>query len=241
MDHFIDTVVATADATGARLRSSKKIDISFDEWNVWYQRRYSDEGNPPEWRHAPRLIEDQYDVADAVVVGGLLISLLRHSDRVAAACLAQLVNVIAPIRSEPGGPAWRQTTFYPFAQASRLANGTVLRTHVSAPTIETRRFGDVPAVDAVVTYDDESGDVVVLATNRHQVEDIELSIELGGFAGLRVAEATALYDVDNTASNTEQEPTRVVPRTHENVTVDGGRLTAVLKPVSWNAIRLSPG
>ena len=90
-----------------------------------------------DWAVAPRVIEDRYNVADAVVVGNLLISLLRHSDRVTVACQAQLVNVIAPIRTEPGGPAWRQTIFHPFAITSRLAKGSVLRTELSAPTLET--------------------------------------------------------------------------------------------------------
>jgi alpha-N-arabinofuranosidase len=115
MDHFVNSVVATADSVGARLKSKKKLKISFDEWNVWYHSRFEATPQTSEWPVAPRVIEDEYNVADAVVVGNLLISLLRHSDRVTAACQAQLVNVIAPIRSEPGGPAWRQTIFHPFA------------------------------------------------------------------------------------------------------------------------------
>ena len=106
----------------------KRINISFDEWNVWYLSRFQAAGaaRPTgRWRRA--LIEDEYTVADAVVVGSLLISLLRHSDRVTAACQAQLVNVIAPIRTEPGGPAWRQTIFHPFATTAALARGDVLR------------------------------------------------------------------------------------------------------------------
>ena len=104
MDHFIDSVAATADAVRAHRKASKRIHLSFDEWNVWYQHRA--ESRPPsgdDWPVAPVLLEDRYNVADAVVVGNLLISLLRHSDRVAAAALAQLVNVIAPIMTEPGG------------------------------------------------------------------------------------------------------------------------------------------
>jgi alpha-N-arabinofuranosidase len=76
--------------------------ISFDEWNVWYQQNL-DQCVPTEWTEAPRVSEEAYTVADAVVVGNLLISLLRHSDRVTAACQAQLVNAIAPIRAEPTG------------------------------------------------------------------------------------------------------------------------------------------
>ena len=128
MDHFIDSVAATADAVRAAGKHTKRINISFDEWNVWYQKRA--ESRPPsgdDWPVAPVLLEDRYNVADAVVVGNLLISLLRHTDRVHAASLAQLVNVIAPIMTEPGGRSWRQTTFHPFALTARHAAGEVLR------------------------------------------------------------------------------------------------------------------
>ncbi|QFZ20202.1 arabinosylfuranosidase ArfA [Saccharothrix syringae] len=236
MDRFIEQVVATADAVGARLKSDKRITLSFDEWNVWYLSRY--QADPPtEWRVAPRLIEDRYDVTDAVVVGNLLMSLLRHGDRVAVACQAQLVNVIAPIRSEPGGPAWRQTTFHPFALTSRLARGDVLRGHVAAPTHATGRHGEVPLVDAVATRDPGSGEVVVFAVNRHRGEPVELRVPLAGLGGVEPVEAWSLHDADPTATNTEREPDRVVPRPLEVEVVDGA-LRVVLPPVSWQAIRL---
>ncbi len=132
MDYMIDSVVATADATAARLRSGKKVLVSFDEWNVWYQSKLS-ESLPTEWTSAPRISEEAYTVADAVVVGSLLICLLRHNDRVGAACQAQLVNAIAPIRAEPTGPAWRQSIFHPFALTSRLAQGEVLHPQLRSP------------------------------------------------------------------------------------------------------------
>ena len=145
MDRFIRAVVATADHVAAVRRSTKQIMISFDEWNVWFQGRFAGEGSLP-IRSTPPLIEDVYDVHDAVVVGSLLITLLRHADRVAMACLAQLVNVIAPILTEAGGPAWRQTIFHPFALTSRYARGTVLQTPCATPMISTARFGEVDQV-----------------------------------------------------------------------------------------------
>jgi alpha-N-arabinofuranosidase len=237
MDYFIDSVVATADAVGARLRSTKRIGLSFDEWNVWYQKRFH--ADPPTgWKVAPRLIEDQYDVADAVVVGNLLISLLRHGDRVMAACQAQLVNVIAPIRSEPGGPAWRQTIFHPFALTSRLARGQVLRTEIESPALSTARFGDVPAIDAVATHDPDTGGLVVFAVNRHQSEPVELQVPLTAFEQLQVAEAWTVCDADMSATNTQQDPDRVLPRPLD-VEIAGDTLRIVLAPVSWNAVRLA--
>jgi alpha-N-arabinofuranosidase len=235
MDHVIDSVVATADAVGARLRSDKRIGVSFDEWNVWYQQRF--QADPPTaWHAAAPLIEDTYDVADAVVVGNLLISLLRHSDRVAAACQAQLVNVIAPIRTEPGGPAWRQTTFHPFALTARLARGQVLRTEVTSPVYGTARYGDVPVVDAVATHDPATGETVVFAVNRHRTEPVDLTVAVPG--AVSVTESWTLHDPDTSATNTAAHPDRVVPRHHRAELADG-TLRTVLAPVSWTAVRLA--
>jgi alpha-N-arabinofuranosidase len=242
MDHFVERVVATADSVGARLKSPKRIMVSFDEWNVWRQSDFQSgltAADPSEWAVAPRVIEDRYDVTDAVVVGSLLISLLRNSDRVTAACQAQLVNVIAPIRSEPGGPAWRQTIFHPFAITSRLARGQVLRVEPHGPLYDTARFGAVPVVDAVATHDAETGEVSVFVVNRGQDQPVSLSVPLGSFGkAFAVAESWTLADPDLSAANTEDEPDRVVPVETPGVAVTDGELRLELPPVSWSAIRL---
>ena len=135
MDSFIEEVIAIADAVAARRRSSKRIMLSFDEWNVWYRtRRGRVERVKEGWPVAPPILEEIYTVEDALTFGGACISLLNHADRVRCACLAQLVNVIAPIMTETGGPAWRQTIFFPFADMSRLGRGRVLRALVNSPT-----------------------------------------------------------------------------------------------------------
>jgi alpha-N-arabinofuranosidase len=241
MDHFVNSVVATADSVAARLKSKKKLQISFDEWNVWYLKRFEAARQTSEWPIAPRIIEDQYNVTDAVVVGSLLISLLRHSDRVTAACQAQLVNVIAPIRTEPGGPAWRQTIFHPFALTSRLARGEVLRVEMRSPMHSTDRFGDVPTLDAVATHDEATGDVTVFVVNRSLTDPADLGVAVAGFGrSFRVAESWTLADDDLTAANTERHPNRVVPHPNETAWVEDGNLHASLPPVSWTAIRLTP-
>ena len=164
MDLFITDVVATADYVRARLNKAKRINVSFDEWNVWYLSRVPGQDSP--WRATPRISEDAYTLADAVVVGSMLITLLRHTDRVTSACLAQLVNTIAPIRTEPAGPAWRQATFYPFALTARHARGEVLRVEPTAPTYSTSLYGDVPVLDATATRDPDGGDITIFVLNR---------------------------------------------------------------------------
>ncbi|NUR89906.1 MAG: alpha-N-arabinofuranosidase, partial [Nonomuraea sp.] len=165
MDHMIGSIAATADHVAARLRSPKRLKLSFDEWNVWYQSRFGGESSL-EWARHPRLIEDSYDVTDAVVVGSLLITLLRNADRVGVACQAQLANVIGPIMTEPGGPSWRQTIFHPFALTARHARGQVLRVEPDAATLPTARYGEVPAVCATATHDPATGGIALFVVNR---------------------------------------------------------------------------
>jgi alpha-N-arabinofuranosidase len=238
LDGFVDDVVATADHIRAKLRRSKRINLSLDEWNVWYQSRFTE----PEDRgieDTPALIEDTYTVTDAMVVGNLLISMLRHADRLTVGCLAQLVNVIAPIRTEPGGPAWRQTIFHPFAHTARLARGTVLRAGIQSPTMPTGRYGDVPAVDAVATIDENSGQVVVFAVNRG-TEPVALELDLRAFPRVRAGERISIGDDDPAAVNSAAAPDRVCPRTEKMPDLDGGRTTVVLPPVSWHALSFTP-
>lgn len=240
MESFIESVVATCDHVGARLKSTKKINLSFDEWNVWYQKRFQQETeeNPLDWPEAPRLLEDNYSVTDAVVFGSLLIALLRHADRVTVACLAQLVNVIAPIMTEPGGPAWRQTTFFPFAQAARYGRGQVLDVRVDSPTYGTAKYGETDLLHATAVRDPETGAVTVFAVNRSQDAALPLEVALTGMELDRVAEHQVVADADPEARNTLAEPERVVPHAAEGTELTGGTLKAVLEPLSWNMIRL---
>ncbi|MFD6950610.1 alpha-L-arabinofuranosidase [Nocardiopsis sp. TSRI0078] len=244
MDHFIDSVVSTADAVGARLRDPKRIQLSFDEWNVWYLSRHQEQAAvqpTDDWRVAPRVIEDQYNVADAVVVGNMLISLLRHSDRVTAASQAQLANVIAPIMTEPGGPAWRQTIFHPFALTAASASGHVLRTEVTAPVQETARYGEVPVVDAAVTSDPDTGRAALFLVNRSTDQPLTLRADLRDLGPTGVARALTLADDDVYAANTMDDPDRVVPQDNKSVHLEEGHLTVTLPPVSWTALTLTAG
>jgi alpha-L-arabinofuranosidase len=238
MQAMISSVSATCDHVRAKLRSDKRIDLSFDEWNVWYRSRVG-ELSRRDWEEHPRLLEDVYDVADAVVVGSLLITLLRNADRVKIACLAQLVNAIAPIMTEPGGPAWRQTIFHPFSAASAAARGgVVLRIEADASTIVTARYGTVPALDATAIWNDGRGELAVLAVNRHRTEPLDLEVRLPPASGLACLEHRALHGTGAGATNTREAPDTVRPRSVTGASVDGGRLRAQLPPVSWNVLRL---
>jgi alpha-L-arabinofuranosidase len=247
MDHFIESVVATADHVKAVRGSEKTIDISFDEWNVWYIDRYHDvdkiEGLD-NWPVAPRLLEDAYSVADAVVFGNLLISLLKHADRVTSASLAQLVNVIAPIMTEPGGGSWRQTTFFPFALTSQLARGSALEVKLDSESYSTEVYGEVPLVDAVATHDDTTGRTAVFLVNRSQSDEASVTIDVAALGGAevpgaaRVLSAQTMSDSDVYAKNTLDAQDRVGLLDNETVVAGDGTITVTLPPVSWTALSL---
>ncbi len=236
MDRFITDVANVCDFVKAKKHSNKTIHLSFDEWNVWYHSNEQDQ-KLERWVQAPHQLEDIYDFQDALLVGSMLITLLRHADRVKIACLAQLVNVIAPIMTSDTG-AWRQTTFYPFALTSRYGRGTVLRTQVASPTYRCKRHNEAPCVDSVVIYNEEQDELVLFAVNKDLTEDIALTMELRQFAGYHILEHQVLTCDDLYAVNTEENPNRVVPVQSQDSAVEEGTLKAMLKHTSWNMIRL---
>jgi alpha-L-arabinofuranosidase len=238
LDRMITSVAATADAVAARKGSRKRIGLSVDEYNVWYQTanpHFQREG--AQFEHAPGIAQDTYDVADALVVGCLLITLLRHADRVRMACLAQLVNVIPAISTLDGGPAWRQTIFFPFLHAARHARGMVLRTEADAPTYDVPDEGAVPVLEAAAVHDAESGRLTIFAVNRAP-QVLALEVALRDLDGLRVSEHVVLRDDDLSACNTPEKPDRVVPRPSSGARLDGALLRAELPPRSWNVLVL---
>ena len=240
MDAFIKTVVAICDAVGGKKRSKKKLHLSFDEWNVWYHSRQQDEDvwKRDKWDRALPLLEDIYNFEDALLVGSMLNTFLRNADRVKIACMAQLVNVIAPIMTKNGGGAWAQTIYWPLMHASKYGRGTSLRAVVDAPVYDCKDFEGVPELDATATMA-EDGSVTIFAVNRSMTDAIELSADLRDFGGLAHVEHTVLHHDDVKAVNTEEKPDNVSPVKGAGGTLDGGRLTIAVPALSWNVIRLT--
>jgi len=173
-----------------------------------------------------------------VVVGNLLISLLRHADRVTAASQAQLVNVIAPIMTEPGGPAWRQTTFFPFAITSRLARGVALEIKLESDTYATTAYGEVNTVDSAATYDAETGKTAIFLVNRSLDGPTTVTIDVSHLGELAIDEVHTLADDDIHAANTLDDQERVGVATNDSAQITEGRLTIELPAVSWSAVAL---
>jgi alpha-N-arabinofuranosidase len=237
LDFFIKEVIAIADAVAATRRSSKRIMLSLDEWNVWYKARSHTDLRKPGWPEHPPLIEEVYNAEDALLVGGVLITLLNNADRVKVACIAQLVNIIGPIMTEPGGPAWRQTIFHPFALTARHAQGRVLRTLASSPTYAGKASSEMPYLQACVTEDETTGEIVVFALNRHLREEMDLEVVLRGFGkDRRILHAQQVTHLNMKAVNTKDDPDNVAPHPIQSVSIDRQVLKAKLAPASWNVI-----
>jgi alpha-N-arabinofuranosidase len=237
MEAFIAGLVATCDAVRVRLRSGKRMRLAFDEWNVWHRPADGGPAMPEDWPEAPRLLENVASVTDAVVVGSLLITLLNHCDRITVACLAQLVNVLAPIMTEPGGPAWRQTIFHPFADAARHGRGQVLRTDVESPAHDTARYGRTPLLHLTAVAG-EDGWLTLFAVNRDTDSPLRLVFELGSMTPAVPAGHRVLTGTDRHAGNTLAHPDRIAPVTVTAPSVERNTVTAVLPALSWNTIRV---
>jgi alpha-N-arabinofuranosidase len=234
MGDFIREAVALCDAVRALKRSKKQINLSFDEWNVWRQSR--DLVTPGEkWTVGRPQLEQIYTMEDALVVGGMLIQLLNHADRVKIGCIAQVVNVIAPIMTEPGGRVWKQSTFYPFLDASQWGRGTVLQSLVTCPTYDCQGRDAVPTLAAASVADDDG--LTVFAVNRG-AEVVELSGTLRSFPGVREARHRVLTHDDLKAVNSAEAPQTVVPREADSApVVQREGFSARVPGYSWNVVR----
>ncbi|ABR34520.1 alpha-N-arabinofuranosidase [Clostridium beijerinckii] len=239
MEHFIKTVTSTCDYIKAKKRSKKTMHLSFDEWNVWFHSNNEDDDimkNHP-WQKAPALLEDMYNFEDALLVGLMLIVLMKHSDRVKMACLAQLVNVIAPIMTEENGPAWKQTIYYPYLHASKYGRGIALQPVVSSPKHDTIDFTDVKDVESIAVYNEEKEEVTIFAVNRNLEEDIELTCDVRSFEGLKIIEHIAL-EHDNMKIVNSPKGEAVTPKSVDRSNLVDGIITSSLGKASWNVIRL---
>lgn len=234
MDSFIKTVISICDYVKAKKRSKKTINLSFDEWNVWF---HSNDKQIERWSFAPHQLEDIYTFEDALVVGCLLITLLKNADRVKMACLAQLVNVIAPIMTSDTG-VWKQSIFYPFMQVSKYGRGTVLNPVINSPKYDSKNFTDVPKLEIAAVLSEDSQELSIFCVNRDLDNNLELECDIRGFEGYKLCESSCLYNSDLKAVNSETEPNCVAPVKCTDVNIDNGILKAVLKEHSWNVLVL---
>ena len=237
MERQIEETVAVCDLVRGHKRSPKKLWLSFDEWNVWYRARSGDATNGHR-QEAPHLLEEVYNLEDALLVGGLINSLLRHSDRVKVACLAQLINVIAPIMTNSSA-LLRQTIFYPYNWALQYARGSVLNLLVESPTYEVSSMGQVPCVDLAGTLNPQDGKVALFVLNRDLSKPHVVEISWQDNSPGQVLVSTVLTGADLKASNTFETPQKVVPQAFAKPVTSNGRTRFEMPARSYSAIQWS--
>ncbi|MGO8756813.1 MAG: alpha-N-arabinofuranosidase [Terracidiphilus sp.] len=250
MDRQIREIVAVCDSVRAQRRSGKEMFLSFDEWNVWYRARSGDDADG-HGKAAPHLLEEPYNLEDALLVGGLANSLIRHSDRVKVACLAQLVNVIAPIATNENG-ILRHSIYYPYAWALKYARGHSLSIEPEGPGYEVAAlgrpiesiglpgpgFGEVAYVDISAAFDPENKTVTLFLFNRHIDKAQEVEIVWHDLTPTDVNAFQTITGPDLKAGNTFADPVRVAPQTLESPKA-GSRMTVQLPARSHSVLSLA--
>ncbi len=237
MDVYIKTVASICDVIGGKKHSKKKLNLSFDEWNVWYHSNEQDKEviEQNRWGKALPLLEDVYTFEDALLVGSMLITLIKNCDRVKIACMAQLVNVIAPIMTSEKG-SWAQTIYWPFLHASQYGRGRALKPIVDSPKYDSKDFTDVPVLDVVAVLGDDDT-LTVFAVNKFMTQDLTLICDLRSFQNLAFKEHIVMHHDDMKAVNTEDYPDKVVPTTGGGAQKESGQWKVQLPALSWNVIR----
>ena len=211
-DAFIKTVASAADYVKAYKRSKKVMKISVDEWNIWHTKPapngldVHNDCCEARWTRGARRLENIYDLADALALAGMACTLINNADRVKMGCLAQLVNVIAPIFTRPGGGLFRQTIYYPYKAAIQFARGQALRTVVRGEQMESR-YGDTEKVYTACAYQD--GTYALFAVNKTaEAQDCDLDFQV---TPVRMIERIELSG-ELHAYNCLEEPEKVVPK-----------------------------
>ncbi len=242
LDRYIVTIGGVIDYIKAKKRSRRDVKICFDEWNVWYHDRKEDDQRYKnwDWPEAPPLLEELYNLEDAIFVASLINVFIRRSDRVKIACMAQLVNVIAPILTKAGGPAWRQSIYYPLQFASKYGRGTALAVSAAGPTYDCDVAQDVPYLDLSAVLQENGKSIALFAINRSLDEAIDLDVALQGLKGAKILQHHTMAGEDLKARNSVEDQNRIVPKAGSGLQIaDDGRLTGSLPAKSYHFVLLS--
>jgi alpha-N-arabinofuranosidase len=234
IDRQIEEMDAVCRFVQAKRRSRKRAYLCFDEWNVWYKNHETDGAG----KFAPHLVEEVYNLEDALVVAGFLHSFLRHADVVRIANIAQIVNVIAPLLTR-GDDLLVQSIFYPFEMFSSRRDGVALRLEVEGPAYESASYGTVPYIDASAVLDGNR--LHVFLTNRSMDEPAPVRVDVADRGIATVESAELLTGPDPKAANSFEQPGMVRSVPFPEIGVMEGRLVCDLPPLSLAAVTVRLG
>ncbi|HEX2994923.1 MAG TPA: alpha-L-arabinofuranosidase C-terminal domain-containing protein [Anaerolineales bacterium] len=230
-ERFVDTLEGTLRYVKAKRRSKHDVYLSWDEWQVWYML-------PPlqgNWTEAPHLAEELYNLEDALVVAQWLNLFLRKSHVIKIACVAQIVNTISWLHTRPDG-ILKHPSYYTFKLVSNLARGEALDLHVRAPEMETKQHGGVSMLDVSASYDAETGRGALFLVNRSQSESVVTDVIWQDGQALRIDNAWQLTGNDPKATNTWDDPERIIAKAIPAPEVEAGHLTLSLPPLSFTVL-----
>ncbi len=236
-ESFVDTLTGVLRYVKAKNRSKKDVYLSWDEWNVWYKATLSNDVQG-KWGEAPHLIEEVYNLEDALVAAQWMNVFLRKSDVLKIACLAQIVNVIAPILTTKDAML-KQSIYYPFMLFSKMAAGNALDVSVRAPMYSTAQFGDMPVLDVSASYDDASNKNSIFIVNRSQTESMSIVVDWQDRVPRRINAVEQVSGTDPKAANSFENPNAIVSKSVAIPVLDGKRTTLVVPPLSFTAIDIS--
>ena len=214
-------------------KSDRHVYVAFDEWNVWYKNTERDGG----WTVGPHLLEEVYNLEDSLVCAQYLSSFLRHADVVKIACIAQIVNVIAPILTRPDG-VLLQSTYYPLQLFSQHARGVSLRPIIDGPSYSAGTRGEVPVLDVSAAYDAGRSGVSVFIVNRDASRDAEVQISFGGRSAGPDVDAVVLTGDDPKSHNTWERPDTIAPKPASAVIDDSGSVHVVAPSLGLTVVRV---
>lgn len=229
--NYLDTIISACDFVKGKRRSSRQVNISFDEWGVLTDTGAIPGGVAQEYGYA------SFREIDAVIYGGLLCTFFNYANRVKIACQSLLVNEGGMITTDPNGKAIRQATFYPFKDAAHFGHGAALQGTADLPTKQTSHHGEQETVCTACVYEEETGELTVFAVNCDMEEDAELTLDFQSFGALKTVEFQELYHENPYAKNTFENEFEVVPSKRELKDSEDGTVCVTLKKHSWNVIR----
>jgi alpha-N-arabinofuranosidase len=206
-ESFVDTLTGVLRYVKAKNRSKHDVYLSWDEWNVWYKAHLPSHMQG-QWTEAPHLIEEVYNLEDALVVAQWMNVFLRKSDVLKIACLAQIVNVIAPILTTRDA-ILKQSIYYPFMLFSQLASGKALDVEVKAPLYQTTKFGDMPLLDVSSSYNEETNTNAIFIVNRSQTESLPVELHWQDCTPQRIQAVHQLSGTDPKAANSFDKPNQI--------------------------------
>ncbi len=233
-EDYVDTVAGVLRYVKAKKRSRHDVYLSWDEWNVWYKARERSDLRG-DWQEAPHLIEEIYNLEDALVVAQWLNVFLRKADVLKIACIAQIVNVIAPILTTQNAML-KQSIYYPLMHFSQMASGNSLDLLVESPRYQTKQFGDMPLLDVSSAHDEAAHTNTIFIVNRSLTERMPVEINWQDVKPKRITSAHQLSGTDPKAHNSWDNPNQVTAQAIHAPKIIDGVAQISLPPLSFTAL-----